>query len=237
MFKKKETVEQDVIPTQTLEEKRQENNVLFNQLTSKNQDYIVKLTRKLDDGGMLEEQKTEISNEMLKNILAEQPNHITARKLYGTVTDQAIYLLESKREAADAKAGEPSESWKIYLDGALLLGGTFSVITGISYFTGNQQVGLGLITLILNFLLAGLAVMVITKYAPQQGVKGGFFKYILATTVTMIAWIVLMAFGTALIPPVLNPLIPGPYTLGIGLTAFLAKWYLKKKLNIKGTLI
>lgn len=232
MPKQNETVE----PTQTLEEKRQENEALFDQLTNKNKDYMVKLNRQLDEGGMLEEQKTEIFNDMLKNIVAEQANHITARKIYGTSTDQAIYLLEGKREAT-AEAGERSESWKIYLDGALLLGGMFSIITGISYFTGNAEAGLGLITLLLNFLLGGLAVMVITKYAPTPGVKGGFFKYILATTVTMVGWIVLMAFGTALIPPALNPVLPGPYTLAIGLLAFLAKWYLKKKLNIKGTLI
>jgi uncharacterized membrane-anchored protein len=79
--------------------------------------------------------------------------------------------------------------------------------------------------------------MIITKYAPRPGVKGGFLKYVLATTLTMVVWIMLMAFGTALIPAALNPVIPGPYTLAIGLVAFLAKWYLKKKLDIKGTLI
>lgn len=79
--------------------------------------------------------------------------------------------------------------------------------------------------------------MVITKYAPQPGVKGGFIKYIVATTLTMFVWIFLMAFGTALIPPALNPLIPGSVTLVIGVLSFAAKWYLKKKLNIQGTLI
>lgn len=234
MAKKKNAVEQE--PQVTVADKKKENDALFEQLTNKNKDYMVKLNRKLEDSNMPEDNKILVFNDMLKNIVAEQPNHITARKLYGTVTDQARFLIDNN-QGEQVKPVKRSETWKIYMDGALLLGGVFAVITGISYVFGDQQAGLGLITMILNFLLGGLAVMIITKYAPQPGVKGGFIKYIVATTLTMLVWILLMAFGTALIPQALNPLIPGSITLVIGILAFAAKWYLKKKLNIQGTLI
>ncbi|MGO1747177.1 DUF1129 domain-containing protein [Alkalibacterium gilvum] len=218
------------------EAKETENTELFDQLTNKNQEYMIKLNRRLDEANVSEERKTNIFNDMLKNILSEQANHNTARNIYGTVTDQASYLINGTSGAVEEPV-ERSATWKLWLDGALLLGGMFSVITGISYFTGNSEAGLGVTSLLLNFLLGGFAVMIITKYAPKPGVKGGFLKYILATTLTMIAWIMLMAFSTKLIPPVINPLIPGSYTLVIGVIAFAAKWYLKKKLDIKGTLI
>ena len=234
MPKKKESVEQE--PEVTLEDRKRENDALFDQLTNKNREYMMTLNRKLDDAGFPEDNKTLVFNDMLKNIVSQQANHLTARKLYGTATDQARYLTESDHADMTGPV-ERSESWKIYLDGALLLGGMFAVITGISYLVGNQEAGLGLITMILNFLLGGLAVMVITKYAPQPGVKGGFIKYIVATTITMLTWIILMAFGTAMLPQALNPMIPGSITLVIGGVAFAAKWYLKKKLNIQGTLI
>ncbi|WP_423190258.1 DUF1129 domain-containing protein [Alkalibacterium sp. f15] len=234
MSKNKKVIEQD--DQIDYVEKEKENATLFDQLTNKNQEYMIKLNRRLDDAHIPAERKTLILNDMLKNIVAEQANHITARSIYGTVTDQARFLIEGKQGVVD-KPVERSESWKIYLDGALLLGGMFAIITGISYFTGNQDAGLGFVTLLLNFILGGFAVMVITKYAPTPGVKGGFLKYILATTTTMVIWIMLMAFGTALIPAAINPVIPGPYTMAVGLLAFLAKWYLKKRLNIKGTLI
>ena len=234
MPKKKNTVEQE--PEVTLEDKKRENDALFDQLTNKNREYMMTLNRKLDDAGFPEDNKTLVFNDMLKNIVSQQTNHLTARKLYGTATDQARYLTESDHADMTGPV-ERSELWKIYLDGALLLGGMFAVITGISYLVGNQEAGLGLITMILNFLLGGLAVMVITKYAPQPGVKGGFIKYIVATTITMLTWIILMAFGTAMLPQALNPMIPGSITLVIGVVAFAAKWYLKKKLNIQGTLI
>ena len=220
MPKKKNTVEQE--PEVTLEDKKRENDALFDQLTNKNREYMLTLNRKLDDAGFPEDNKTLVFNDMLKNIVSQQENHLTARKLYGTATDQARYLTES--DHADMTGPiERSELWKIYLDGALLLGGMFAVITGISYLVGNQEAGLGLITMILNFLLGGLAVMVITKYAPQPGVKGGFIKYIVATTITMLTWIILMAFGTAMLPQALNPMIPGSITLVIGVVAFAAK--------------
>lgn len=234
MLKNKKTADQDTQVDYAAKEK--ENAALFDQLTNKNQEYMIKLNRRLEDANMDKERQTLIFNDMLKQIVAEQPNHVTARTLYGTATDQARYLVEGKQGVVD-KPLERSESWKLWLDGALLLGGMFAVITGISYFTGNEEAGLGLITLLLNFILGGFAVMIITKYAPRPGVKGGFIKYIVATTLTMVVWIMLMAVGTALIPPAINPLIPGPYTMAIGLLAFLAKWYLKKKLDIKGTLI
>ncbi len=234
MPKKKESVEQE--PEVTLEDRKRENDALFDQLTNKNREYMMTLNRKLDDAGFPEDNKTLVFNDMLKNIVSQQTNHLTARKLYGTATDQARYLTESDHADMTGPV-ERSELWKIYLDGALLLGGMFAVITGISYLVGNQEAGLGLITMILNFLLGGLAVMVITKYAPQPGVKGGFIKYIVATTITMLTWIILMAFGTAMLPQALNPMIPGSITLVIGVVAFAAKWYLKKKLNIQGTLI
>ncbi|OJF92723.1 DUF1129 domain-containing protein [Alkalibacterium sp. 20] len=234
MSKNKKSIEQDNQIDYV--EKEKENATLFDQLTNKNQEYMIKLNRRLDDSSVSTERKTLILNDMLKNIVAEQANHMTARSIYGTVTDQARFLIEGKQGIVE-KPVERSESWKIYLDGALLLGGMFAVITGISYFTGNEDAGLGFITLLLNFILGGFAVMVITKYAPKPGVKGGFLKYIVATTTTMLIWIMLMAFGTALIPAVINPVIPGPYTMAVGLLAFLAKWYLKKRLDIKGTLI
>lgn len=233
--KKTETEEKSI------ETMQKENEALFEQLTNKNSEYMVKLNRKLEETDITEEQKTRIFNDMLTNIVAQQSNHITARRLYGTVTDQAHYLTENpdRQEAEDFERSEP---WKLYIDGALLLGGMFSIITGLPYFiSSDPTAGLALISLILTFILGGFAVMVITKYAPVPGQKGGFIKYIAATTVAMLTWILLMGFasyaGEHILPAAMNPFIPGPYTIVIGIIALAAKWYVKRELNIKGTLI
>jgi uncharacterized membrane-anchored protein len=234
MSDKKETVETTEVDE--FQKKKEENEVLFDQLTNKNREYMIKLNRQLEGSELTEEQKVLTFNDMLKNIVKQQENHITARRLYGTVTDQAHYLTANPN-GEKAEVIERSEPWKLYIDGSLLLGGMFALITALPYFfQGNQQAGLGLITLLMNFILGGFAVMVITKYAPVPGQKGGFLKYIAATTVTMMVWILLMSLG-ALVPGAINPHIPAPYTATIGVIAIAVKWYVKRKLDIKGTLI
>lgn len=230
---KKETTEE----VNELEEKQKENEQLFQQLTNKNSEYMVKLNRHLKETSLTEEQKVNIYNDMLKTLVNQQGNHLSARRLYGTVTARAQYLTENPEGTAEKEVTR-SETWKLYLDGALLLGGLFAIISGLpTFFNDDPTAGLGLISMLLTYLLGGLAVLVITKYAPVPGVKGGFLKYILATTLTMLVWIVLMGTVTALVPPVFNVHIPGMYTVIIGAVSLAAKWYLKRKLNIQGTLI
>ncbi|WP_277631285.1 DUF1129 domain-containing protein [Atopococcus tabaci] len=221
-----------------LQQKQAENKELFDRLTNKNRDYMVKLNRRLEDADMPAEQRTEIFNDMLKTLVEQQGLGITARQLYGTVPDQARSILESPTQTEEGTV-ERSESWKLYLDGALLLGGMFALISGLSYLFGNEnpENQMGLITLIFNFLVGGAVVLAITKNAPVPGRKGGMLRYILVSIVAMLAWILLMTFATVIIPPSINIPLPGWLTLLIGAAAFAAKFYFKRKLNIKGTLM
>nr|WP_244244616.1 DUF1129 family protein [Marinilactibacillus kalidii] len=216
---------------------QEENARLKRQLTNKNNEYVLKLNRSLDERGVSEERKTLIFNDMLKNIVEQQEKHLTARKIYGTVTDQANYLTENPttREQGEVVRSEP---WKLYIDGGLLLGGMFAVIYGLQgMFTdvSNEAAGMRLMVLILNFILGGFAFVIITKYAPVPGQKGGFMKYILATVLAMMLFVLFVTLGAA-IPAVINPIVPAQVSLGIGVIAIAAKFYLKRKLNIRGTL-
>lgn len=224
------------IQEKTIDDKRRENENYFTQLTSKNSDYMVKLNRMLDEYNLDEKTKTEVFNDMYPVILEQQENHVPAKRVYGTVTERAQSIIQDPHAGREREV-ERAETWKLYLDGALLLGGMFALISGLSYLLGNEASGLGLVTLILNFVLGGAAMLIINKYAPVPGQKGGFLKYILATTLTMAVWILLMSFGTVLVPPALNPFVPGSITLIIGVGSLVLKWYLKRKLNIHGTII
>ncbi|MFC6463599.1 DUF1129 domain-containing protein [Marinilactibacillus sp. GCM10026970] len=234
--KKQEPVEQPEKIAE-LAAKQEENAKMREQLTNKNSEYMLKLNRSLDERGVSEERKTLIFNDMLKNIVEQQDHHLTARKIYGTVTDQANYLTENPT-SSEQKEVVRSEPWKLYIDGGLLLGGMFAILSGISGMFGrgdNQAVGMQLMVLILNFVLGGFAFMIITKYAPVPGEKGGFIKYILATVLAMMGFVLFISLG-ALIPEAINPVIPSPITLVIGVVAIAAKWYLKRRLNIQGTM-
>ncbi|WP_051237768.1 DUF1129 domain-containing protein [Lacticigenium naphthae] len=234
-MKTEKKVNDTVVEMETMEK---ENTALFEKLTNKNRQYMVKLNRRLEIAGMTAEERTIVFNDMLKEIVAEQNKGVTARQLYGTVTERSNELIASPVERKQEK-GEPSENWKLYLDGSLLLGGMFALVTGLSsVFGGDPQAGgMGLITLLLNFLIGGGVVLAITKNAPVPGEKGGLIRYLLVSIASMFVWIILMTLTSALIPPTINVFLPGTVTLIIGAIAFGLKFYLKKKLNIKGTLI
>lgn len=224
----------------SVEEKKMKNEEMIRQLTAKNQDYIVKLNRHLAEHyGYSEDQRAEVNYRMLPEIIEGQRNHNPARKLYGPPTERAQYIVENPHQDQEHHTVERSEMWKLYLDGALLLGGIFSLVSGVSYFFGGNAGILPLLTLINNFVLGGLAVLLITRFLPQPGQKGGFLKYIGVTILAMAGWVLAMSLVNILIPPgsLLNPFVSGPMALLIGVVALLLKWYLKRKLNIRGTVI
>lgn len=121
------------------------------------------------------------------------------------------------------------------MDGALLLGGLFSIVNGIGAYR-DPMADVGLFQILLNFLLGGLAVLTLTKYSPKQGQTKGMLKYILATVSVMLVWVIAITLALYLLPEILNPTIPPLMIVIIGVAALVAKWYLKKELDIKGTL-
>lgn len=234
MAKKKET---PTVKEVTIDEKKAQNESLIEQLTNKNTSYIVKLNRQLKNRGWDDDQVTEVLYSMLPTIVEQQANHITAKKLYGTVTEQADHLTAGPNRKNNVV--EKSEPWKLYIDGALLLGGLLAVINGVFQLFGNGQTQnpMGAATLFINFLLAGGAMLVIGKYAPEPGQKGGFMKYILASTLTMLVWMLFFSVGAALIPRVINPVVPPMVSIGIGVLALIGKYFFKRTFNVQGSLI
>lgn len=234
MAKKKET---PTVEEVTIDEKKAQNESLIEQLTNKNTSYIVKLNRQLKNRGWDDDQVTEVLYSMLPTIVEQQANHITAKKLYGTVTEQADHLTAGPNRKNNVV--EKSEPWKLYIDGALLLGGLLAVINGVFQLFGNGQTQnpMGAATLFINFLLAGGAMLVIGKYAPEPGQKGGFMKYILASTLTMLVWMLFFSVGAALIPRVINPVVPPMVSIGIGVLAIIGKYFFKRAFNVQGSLI
>ncbi|HLR88235.1 MAG TPA: DUF1129 family protein [Atopostipes sp.] len=229
MSKKNENVKQ-----LNLEETKAQNQELYKQLTNKNEQYIFQLNSRLDDMDYDPIAKEYVINEMLHEIIAGQKSHIPARKIYGTVTEQANHIVGKDFDIPEGEQ-EKSPTWMIYMDGALLLGGLFSIVNGIGAYQ-DPSANVGLVQILMNFLLGGLAVLTLTKYSPRQGQTKGMLKYILATVSVMLVWVIAITLILFLLPDILNPSLPPFVIITIGIVSLLAKWYLKKELDIKGTL-
>lgn len=238
-FNKKKNNEELEQETLTFEEVKSENQTLYTQLTKKNQNYMFQLNSRLESLDYSPVKKEYVYNEMLKEIIAAQDDAITARKMYGTVTEQADNILGKKVYAPGAEdEGETSPTWQIYVDGALMAGGMFNLISGFSAMqaaaTAETQVRLW--QLIFNFLLGGLAVMVLTKYAPKKGETKGLLRYALATIIVVVSWALVTGILLAAIPDVLNPIIQGVVVMIIGALGLVGKWLFKRHYNVQGTL-
>ena len=222
--------------TKTVAELKAENNALHQQLTNKNRYYMFQLNSRLDELDYDEAKKIYVFNTMYQEIIAAQESSLTARRMYGTVSEQVDNILGNK-VAVDEDNTERSSDKLIYLDGALLMGGLFNILYGFSAFRAEEAgMQIGLVQVLLNFFLGGLAVMLLTRFVPKAGETKGLLKYALATLVIVVGWVML----TTAIIIILEPIdvgLPGLLVMVIGGLSLLAKWYFKKKLGIRGTII
>src|SRR5699024_8443848 len=152
---------------------------------------------------------------------------------YGTVSECAERILQQPEEAPGR-----SSDFLIAMDGGLLLGSMLALISGISLFTADgadAKKGMGIISLLINFIIGGLAMLIISKFTPNPDApkgKRGYGKYILATTGAMLIWMLAMTLATAFIPVSINRALPAVAYLIIAGVGFAAKIYFKKRLRI-----
>ena len=217
--------------------KKEENSVLFQKLTKKNEQYMLSLNKTLIEKNMSEPKKEDSFNEMLKKLVERQKTGETARQLYGTVTECANQLIDQPEKVQTG----PSENWKIALDGGLMIGGLFSLITGLSGLFSNVEEtasALGIITTLLNFIVGGLVILWISKNMPDRKnpKKGGMFRYILVSTIGMLSLMVVMTGSMMVIPSAVNVPINAIGNILVCVLAFVAKYFAKRKLNIRGGL-
>lgn len=231
MFKKEKD---NKTTNETRVDLEQENEELYEQLTNKNQDYFFQLDSRLQELSYDISDQIIIMNQMLKEAVEFQEDAKTARKVYGTVTERADKIVSGEIESQEEES-EVSPPLHLYLDGALLLGGLFSLVNGITALR-TPEMDVSLLQLIMNFLLGGLVVLILVKYRPDSGEKKGMFQYILVTVATMLVWVYVITAIQMLPASTINPILPDFLVLAIGAGGLFARWRLKEKLNIKGTI-
>ena len=215
---------------------------IFGRLTKRNQQYMLTLDRNLAAANLTESIRQQIYQEMCETLEEGQQTGQTARQLYGTPTECTAVILEQQFPSDDE--GERSADWKIALDGGLLLGSVFTLITGFSLMRQGEHSeatinNMGLITLIVNYLVAGSAMLIVSKVLPDMDApkgKRGYFKYFSVSSLAMLGWIVAVSISSVIFPTAINPVFPYDIYFIIGGLTFLLRFYLKKRWNIKGGL-
>lgn len=211
----------------------------FYGLTKRNQQFMVSLDKHLTTTGMSDGIKESIYTEMTETLLEGQQNGQTARQLYGTPTETAEVIF--KQNFQDETVLTKSPDWQIALDGGLILGSIFTFIAGVSALNNEGQpetmLSMGLITLIINYVVGGFAMLATSKVMPDMDApkgKKGYFKYFGVSSLAMIIWVFAITISAAILPPVINPTFSAEVYLLIGAATFGLRFLLKKKLNIVG---
>ena len=206
------------------------------ELTNKNEQYVFQLERELKAAGFEGAQIEKELALMLPQIIEHQKSGVTARQLFGTVTERVHAIVDGPAKDPDAK----SPDWQIAVDGGLLVGGLFALVTGVTLMLSSEAQAMGLFTLLINFIAGAFVMLAISKNAPKfDNPKGqrGYIRYLVVSTVAMVAWLILVVLSQQFIPSVINLVMSYEWYLLIGAAALSGKFYLKKKLNIVGSVM
>ena len=156
--------------------------------------------------------------------------------MFGTVTERVQSIVAGPVKDPDAK----SPDWQIAVDGGLLVGGLFALVIGVTLMLNSEAQAWGLVTLLINFVAGAYIVLAISKNTPKfDNPKGqrGYIRYLVVSTVAFIAWYILVVSSQQFIPSFINITTGYEWYLLIGAAALAGRFYLKKKLNIVGSVM
>ncbi|PMB84756.1 hypothetical protein CJ205_02320 [Dolosicoccus paucivorans] len=213
----------------------------FNNLTRKNRQFLITTWRQVKAHGGDEEAVAPAFNEVYETLLAGQKISETAQQIYGTPTEVAQTMLGlDRQEEQDAKDNRlEAPSWMVGVDGALLMGSIYTLLTGVAHLRGNQGTPMGLITLVINYILAGFATTIMAKYLPNMDAprkERGYLKYTLASVGAMLVWIMTVSASILFLPPAINPLFSPMFYIVLGLVGLAGRYILRQRYRIEGGL-
>ena len=213
----------------------------FNQLTKRNQQFLIDLDKHLVREKLDLAKRELVYQEMVTTLIEGQATSQTARQIYGTPMETAKVILDQEIQVQEQ--AQISPDWQIAVDGGLILGSIFTFFTGlgITLRPGEAEAGflMGIVTILINYLVAGYAMLRTSKVMPKlEAPKGerGYGKYFMVSTLSMLAWIGLVMISQVVLPVQLNPVLSGSTYLAIAALTFALRFYLKRKWKIVGGL-
>jgi uncharacterized membrane-anchored protein len=222
---------------ETLREIVSKNRELEQKLTKRNEQYIFDLKKSLVAANLSEEAQTLALHEILPQLVDGQKSGITARQLFGTVSERTEAILNKPEELPE------STPFLMWLDNALLLFGVMSIMFSIMmlWSKGKTQ-PMGILTLVLASMFGGYVFYLMYKYVYQYDRPGmdkskrpGWLKTGLILVASMFLWIVVFA-GTSMLPTVINPVFDPIIVIILGGVAIGVRHLLKKKYNMRSSL-
>lgn len=195
---------------------------------------MFKFNQALGGVKLKDEQKSELVDQMVKDLLEGQKSGKTARNMWGTVDQKIDNVVNPPKKAANPVR----DYWPNAAYNTLLFFTIFNLLYGITFLFSKNAAAttMGITGIILSSIIAGLGIPLMTMLI-APGVK---HKYSLPIRILFIAgfFVVWMAvfFIAGLIPRVINPIL-NPYVyIALGVLSIGGSVWFKRRYNITGGL-
>ncbi|MCL2676315.1 MAG: DUF1129 family protein [Streptococcaceae bacterium] len=209
---------------------------LFEQLTSKNNEYIHSVTKQLMIANKSDEEIKGILGEILPQIIENQNKGILAKKTFGSPTE-FVSKYENKQNAPQKPTEKNESSLLMWIDSSLLIFGLLVLyIGGLGLFSPKSQT-YPISTAIVSSLTGGFVLVMLYRffYSKNSGTEGRGKKMGILFAL-MIVWGGL-TFLTGVIPRSINPLFNSYVALVLGAIALVGRYFLKRKYNIQSAMV
>lgn len=213
----------------------QEVATLKGELSHKNQDYVYRLVKFLEAGGMSAPAIEQTLAELLPDMLSAQRQGHPATKVYGAPSVKADQLLH-----VPAKP-KTLTFWMRAVDNGSLYFSLFAVLYGIlGMFTSSKaNPQAGILTMLVMGAGFGVAMTwfndtMLKKRAEQASKKNLFLSLVLVTLAVMIVMFAIIALA-GVIPGVVNVVLPPVMDLILAALAFGGRYLFRKHYGIKGS--
>ncbi|MDR3242044.1 MAG: DUF1129 domain-containing protein [Lactobacillaceae bacterium] len=182
-----------------------------------------------------EEKQAPLIKEIQTELLAAQKTGKTARQLYGTPADALGVKLTSNRQANPGTAYGDYKYLDLTIDNTLTFLMLFSMMFGITLMFQKQTAGstpgaAGITALLITSVLGGLLFAFGTK-AIASGIKKVWS--LLTAVAAFVLWFAIY-LGVAMLPAVVNPILPGFVYIAIAVATFFGFRAWRKKTGITG---
>ncbi len=212
---------------------------LEQQLTKRNSQFVFDLKKALSSTNFTAEKQEQALHDILVQLVDGQKKGITARQLFGTATE-CVESLQTK-----PKVEENKNTGLVILDNSLFLFFFLALMTGgLSLLSKSTNTMVyGIITMILVSVSGGYIFYLMDKYIYQYSRPGAdkskrpkMVKIIAILVGAFFLWFILFALAT-MIPTSINIQLDPITNIVLAALAFGVRYLLKRKYNIKGTIM
>ena len=230
--------------TQALRKKRQAERELqqtqarldrYAGLTNKNEDYMYKLDKALDEMHYDPAKKDEVIGTMMTELQEKQKQGITAVKLYGPVSQKADEIVNGPKKKEVKRGNGVNQTFlEAALDNGTMMFTLFCLmfaLIGLFSKKEAQAASSGWLTVVLISVITGVTMAVFTTSLSKYNTKG-WVKITTALATLVVMWL-FMFIIISLVPQSINPPLPGIVYFILATVGYFVRFFVKKKFNFR----